>query len=423
MRKKKIRLLSKALLFYLFFTLISFIISAIILQKEANKHMHRILENRFSHRQRHIAHILKHKPEKFKNSPYSTVSMVDHIPDVFQPVYSDTMMVNEHTQRQNVYRKKVTYLTVDGKHYKLEMTKEADELYRFKDDVFHIVLPVFIVLVIAIFLANYLLSGYVLDPFRRILKQMASYRIGNSRLPNQIKTSTREFDRLKKLFEKMRQRIENDYFQLKEYTENMSHELQTPLSIIQNKTESLLSSGDIKPSHAKELKVIYEETQQLSRLGRALNLITQIENQEFKDVRIIHTKPVIESHLDKIHEMADIKGFTIETHLDPDHVLTTDPGLLDIMVRNLIKNAIRYAYPSSVIRIDTSGNKFSIVNSGDKTDFSGQDIFKRFKRAGNLKSLGLGLAIVKKICEVSELDINYQYHEGQHIFTILPLDE
>ena len=250
--------------FYLLFTLVSFIISALILQREANKHMHNILENRFEHREEWIEHMLEKRPEKFRNSDYTHITVIDKIPEDFEPVYSDTVMLNEHTQRENIYRKKITYMSVGEKNYKLVMTKEADELYRFRDDVFHIVLPVFIILVIAIFLINYLLSGYFFEPFRKILRQMSSYRIGHSGSIEDIKTSTYEFDKLKQLYENMRQRIENDYFQLKEYTENMSHELQTPLSIIQNKTESLLSANDLKPEQAKQLKAIYEETQQLS---------------------------------------------------------------------------------------------------------------------------------------------------------------
>jgi signal transduction histidine kinase len=329
-------------------------------------------------------------------------------------------MMNEHTQRENIYRKKITYLTVEGTPYKLVMTKEADELYRFKDDVYHIVLPIFIILVVAIFLSNYLLSGYLFDPFRRILKQMAFYRIGQSGSLDHIKTSTYEFHRLKQLYESMRQRIESDYFQLKEYTENMSHELQTPLSIIQNKIESLLSANDLKNEQARQLKAIYEETQQLSRLGRALNLLTQIENQEFTNVKTIDTAPVIRDHVDKIQEIAEMKQLDIEARLDENHTFTIDPGLLDILVRNLLKNAMRYSHPHTTIVVETSGESLRIINQGDEPDFPPEEIFKRFRKGNNRKSLGLGLAIVKKICEVSDLEINYNYREGEHVFVVFP---
>jgi len=418
MNRRKFRLLSKAVFFYLLFTLVSFIISALILQSEANKHMHNILESRLRHREHRIRYVLEHKPEKLNDFSSARIVRVDRIPSGFEPSYTDTVMLNEHTRRKNTYRKKTTYMTVDGKHYRVEMTKEADELYRFKDDVFHIVLPVFVILALAILLANYLLSGYLFEPFRRILRQIDSYKIGKSGSLREIKTSTYEFDRLKQLHERMQQRIENDYFQLKEYTENMSHELQTPLSIIQNKTESLLSMNNMNSRQIKQVRAIYEETQQLSRLGKALNLITQIENQEFQNIREMKTAPVIEVHLDKIREMTDMKELSIRKDLDPEHTLIIDPGLLDVMLRNLLKNAIRYAPHGSTLRIETGDGKMRFVNQGSEPDVRGDEIFDRFRRGRGQKTLGLGLSIVKKICQVSGLEISYEYRGAHHVFLI-----
>ncbi|HKL38738.1 MAG TPA: HAMP domain-containing sensor histidine kinase [Bacteroidales bacterium] len=420
MSKRKFRLLSKVVFYYLLFTLLFFIISAIVLQKEANKHMHNILENRFEHREHRIRHILEEDPGKFTaiSSSFAEVKQVNRIPENTTGSYSDTVMMNEYTQRENIYRKKVTYMTVDGKHYKVEMTKEADELYKFRDDVFHIVLPIFLLLALAILVANYLLSGIFFEPFRRILRHMNSYKIGQPDSVNPIKTSTYEFDQLKKLFERMRQRIEKDYSQLKEYTENMSHELQTPLSIIQNKAESLISHNNLNPQQAKQVKAIYEETQQLSRLGRALNLITQIENREFQDIREVKTAPAIEAHLEKIREMTEMKDLEIRKELDTAQTLTMDPGLMDIMIRNLLKNAIRYADHGSTLWIMTANGKMRFMNQGPEPDFDTEEIFDRFRKGRGQKTLGLGLSIVKKICQVSGLNITYDYQEGCHIFEV-----
>jgi signal transduction histidine kinase len=420
MRKRKFRLLTKVVFYYLLFTLIFFVISAFIMQREANKHMHNILENRFEHREHRIRHILEEDPGKFDviSSSFAEVKQVEQVPADAASSYSDTVMMNEYTQRKNIYRKKVTYMTVNGKHYKVEMTKEADELYKFRDDVFHIVLPIFLLLALAILVANYLLSGVFFEPFRRILRQMDSYKIGQLNSVNPIKTSTYEFDRLKKLFERMRQRIENDYSQLKEYTENMSHELQTPLSIIQNKAESLISHNNLNPQQAKQVKAIYEETQQLSRLGRALNLITQIENREFQDIKDVKTAPVIEDHLDKIREMTDMKDLEVRKELDSEQILTMDPGLMDIMIRNLLKNAIRYADHGSILSIKTDNGRMRFMNQGPEPDFDTEEIFDRFRKGRGQKTLGLGLSIVKKICQVSSLNITYDYQEGCHIFEV-----
>ncbi len=298
------------------------------------------------------------------------------------------------------------------------MLNDADELYRFRDDVFHIVLPVLFVLVVALFLANYLLSGYLLEPFRKILKQMANYKIGRAVPVEPIRTSTYEFEKLKQLYETMRCRIESDYFQLKEYTENMSHELQTPLNIIQNKTESLLARSDLEKEHVRALKTIYEETVQLSRLGKALNLLTRIENQEFQNIRNLATRPVIEDHIDRVKEMADLKSIRFENKLDESHYIRIDPDLLDIMLRNLIKNAVRNAPGDTAIEVSTTGSTMEFINEGEPPDFPEEKIFDRFRRGSGQHTLGLGLAIVKRICDISGLEIRYRYMDGKHRFMI-----
>ncbi len=418
MRKKRFNLLSKALFFYLVLTLVTVLIGALILQREADKHMHRILENRFRHREHWIERVLEKTPDKLHRSKHTSVTELAEIPSGFEPVYSDTLLNNEYTQREQIYRKKITYLEVNGRAYKLEMINDADELYRFRDDVFHIVLPVLFVLVAALFLANYLLSGYLLDPFRKILKQMATYKIGQAVPVEPIRTSTYEFDKLKQLYETMRCRIESDYFQLKEYTENMSHELQTPLSIIQNKSESLLTTTDLDEEHMRSLKTIYDETVQLSRLGKALNLITRIENQEFQNIQNLPTGPVIEDHIDRVKEMADMKSIIFDKELDESHSLQIDPGLLDIMLRNLIKNAIRNAPGGTSIEVRTTGSTMEFINEGEPADFPEEKIFDRFRKGSGQHTLGLGLAIVRRICEISGLEIVYRYVDGKHRFMI-----
>ena len=420
MKQRRFKLLTKVVFFYLVVTLVSFIIGAIILQKEANKHMNNILENRFSHREQFIKKILRKHPEKISRIHHTTVEQVKSIPAGFKTVYKDTFMMNKQTLRKEVFRKKIAYLTVEGKHYRVEMSKEADELYKFKDDTFNIIFPILGILVIVIVIANFLLSGYLFEPFRQILKQMSSYKISREQPAGQISTSTTEFRRLKDLFDKMRGRIENDYYQLKEYTENMSHELQTPLSIIQNKTESLLSENNLDQHQAKKIKMIYDEIQHLSKLSSALNLITKIENNEFQNIQTVKTAPVLQGHIDKIEEIAVMKELNIESSFDKDHTFSIDPGLLDILVRNLLKNALRYSFKKTMIHIKTENSMLIISNQGEKPDFSNDEIFARFKKGNGTHSVGLGLAIVKKICHVSQLEIDYFYHEHIHRFEIYP---
>ncbi|MFW6094817.1 MAG: sensor histidine kinase [Bacteroidota bacterium] len=421
MKKRSFALLNKVVFFYLLITLVTFVVSALILQSEANKHMDNILETRFKHREWYVQKLIKKNPEKLSRLDHTDVKKIEELPTPMTPTYQDTTIYNEQTEEDETFRKKTTYTTIDGEHYKVEISKEAGELYNFRDDVFQIIMPIFGLMVVIIVLANYLLSGYFFGPFRKIMKEMASYKLGKANTIQGIQTTTHEFQELIKLYNQMQRRIENDYYQLKEYTENMSHELQTPLSIIQNKTESLLSENKLTQHQAQKVKVIYNEIQQLSRLGSALNLITKIENNEFRETEVIKTAPVIRDHANNVSDIADMKDLQIKTDLDEEHQFSINPSLFDILIRNLLKNALHYSYSGTTIQITTGKEVLEIRNQGEELDFPGDEIFDRFKRGKKNKSIGLGLAIVKKICKVHNLNIEYTCHNQIHSFKIYPL--
>src|SRR6056297_3165319 len=211
--KRKYSILSKVGIFYLLFTLVSFLISGLILQSEANWHMKEILEKKLEQRERWIKKLIEHKPERLKKIDFVQVTRVKEIPDQNVPVYTDTIKKNKETDRDEIHRKRVNYATINGKTYKIEITKSAEELYRYKDDIFEVIIPVFIILSLVIILFNYLFSGFLFAPFKFIMKQMAAYNIANKKPTKQKQTNTKEFDKLQQLFMSMQNRISKDYQQ------------------------------------------------------------------------------------------------------------------------------------------------------------------------------------------------------------------
>ena len=114
-----------------------------------------------------------------------------------------------------------------------------------------------------------------------------------------------------------------------------------------------------------------------------------------------------------------MKSLNIETDLSAEHRLLIDPFLLDIILKNLIRNAISYATADGPISIKTTADSLCISNFGPPLGVPEEEIFKRFYRNENSKSsLGLGLSLVKKICDLNNLRIEYRYREGQHLFCL-----
>lgn len=419
-KKRQYKLLTKTSSYYLVFTFLAFLISIIYLNSEAEEFIQRQMDKTYNRVEHRVGHKIKHYKKNRPNDPIPHVIALTNKDDIDKyPTYLDTLVFNDDTGKDVLYKRKRTVVEVDGEYYLIEIFKEIESYYNFKDDINNTLIPAFIILLAVIVLFNIFLSRWMLQPFNKILVFMNLYKPGKHNNKEVIATNTREFNQMQELFAKMTDRIDTDYNKLKEYTEDMAHEIQTPLSIIRNKTELLLSDENVMQNHSKDVKIIYDESNHLSKLGNTLNLLTKIENGEFQSSEALITKPVIENHIEKIKELLLLKNILLEKSLSESHTIKTDLYLFDIVMQNLLRNAIRYGSDEGPIRIITN-NKSLIISNYGKALLSPDKIFDRFHKNGKSnKALGLGLSLVKKICEINSLSVIYYYKENQHFFEII----
>jgi signal transduction histidine kinase len=416
---KSFRLLTKTSFFYLLFILATFFISGRYLINKADGYINEETEHFFRFREEYVKRYLNkgRDPAKLK---YIDITLLDSAKNYTDyPRYTDTLIYIEELDEQQIHRKKSVIIEANGKAYLIHMLININDFTKLKSDVAGRIVPAFIILALVIVLFTTFLSGFLFQPFYRILSHIDHYKVGKGMNIPQVKTSSKEFQKLQFLFRNMVNRIEDDYRNLKEYTENMAHEIQTPLTIIRNKTERLIADEELMKKNADTVKMIYEETNHLSKLGNALNLLTKIENGEYNNTEVIKTKDLILKHVDAIDELLQLKSMTIETDLADEHQIILDPFLFDILLKNLIRNAIRYGSNHGPIKITTTRDQLFITNYGDTLSVSPEKIFERFYSSSSTgQSLGLGLSLVKRICDLNQLNIDYDYKDGQHVFVI-----
>jgi len=419
-QKRRIKLLTKTTSIYLVFTFAAFYFSAQFLINETDEYINKELDRRYKWTEgRIISDIKKHGEVKRKRS-YAVVSSIEKMPNPSTfPIYNDSLIQNEERENKLLYRKKTTFIDVNDRFFKVEMIHNISDFNRLQSDILGSLIPGFIILAIVIVLFNYFLSGYFFNPFNKILNQMRNYKVGEgSNVPN-IATSTAEFSKMQQLFHNMVERTEREYTTLKEYTENMAHEIQTPLMVIRNKTDNLISDETVMNTQSSSVRIIYNEVNHLSKLGNALNLLTKVEHGEFNNKTVLRTKELIIKHIDSVTELADLKGLTFELNLSDTHRINIDPILFDIILNNLVKNGLNYATKEGPIKIRTDEKSLTITNYGPPLEFPIEKIFSRFsKENGTISSLGLGLALVNKICQRNNLRIDYLYQQQQHYFII-----
>ena len=230
------------------------------------------------------------------------------------------------------------------------------------------------------------------------------------------------FNELNEYLIEMIERIRGNYQANKQFTQNASHELQTPLAIIKGHVELLLQSPRIGEKEIESLAILLQNTNRLSKLNSTLILLSKIEHQRFSDTEIIDFEKIVEQVLKNFKDLISIQEIKIEKNFIGKFEIEMSETLAEILVANLVQNAIRHNIEDDgFIKIKISTNQFSISNLGLPPKIPTAALFKRFKRDSPVEeSLGLGLSIIKRICEQSDLDIQYGFEKGIHQLTIHP---
>ena len=217
----------------------------------------------------------------------------------------------------------------------------------------------------------------------------------------------------------MSSRMRRDYFNLKEFTENISHEIQTPLAIIKSKLEILVQNEKLDEEQMILIQAIYESISRLSRLNQALNLIAKIDNRQFHQTEPCNISDIIEKNLINLDELIGNKHLTIVKNIDKDIIIDVHPALAEIMFSNLISNAIKHNIIHGNINVFLDKNSFIISNTGANPEKDPANMFRRFQKADkSSNSLGLGLSIVYRIALQYQYDIHYGFKKGYHTLTI-----
>lgn len=303
---------------------------------------------------------------------------------------------------------------IDGRHYFIstyDFIAEPDEI---ADGIRKSLIAILILLLILMTLASRLISNRILAPFHQAVQAIKSFNLKRQDPIKLISTQTAEFKELNHFLEKMTIKAVDDYRILKEFSENASHEIQTPLAIIRGKLE-LLMETEINEEQASYIMAIHNAVQKLSSVNYSLVLLAKLENQEYTTTEQIDFSTVTENSKAFFQELMAVKSIRLETYIEAYVDLAIHPFLADILVNNLISNAIRHNIPNGAIRITLSKQSLVVENTGNPPDVPTEELFKRFRKNNQSSdSTGLGLSIVKQICDLCHFTVHYTYADGLH---------
>lgn len=334
--------------------------------------------------------------------------------------YKDSIIYDTFEDENLNYRILNHYYSYNGQNYLIIAAKSTLE----DDDLMESLLKAFALvigfLILAFFIVNLLLSKIIWKPFYKTLQLLNAYEIKHHKHVNFESSSTQEFNQLNTTLNKMTDKIYEDYIQQKEFTENASHEMQTPLAVVKANLSLLMQSPNLKEEEMNQLQSIENTVKKLSALNKALILLSKIENNQFNENTSVNFKDKIINLINNYQDLLQAKNIKIKTQLDDNLILQINPTLADILITNLLQNAIRHNEDGGIITIYLNKNILAFSNSGEPLSISENDLFVRFKKNDASKdSLGLGLSIIKSITSLYNIDVKYTYVSKMHTFTLM----
>jgi signal transduction histidine kinase len=349
-------------------------------------------------------------------------------------VSMDVDSVNEHidtivNERRVVEGDTILYrilshnFKVGKQNYLLEIGKSIDTINETTGPLQSIAFVLLLGMVLLTILADQVYSTYVLRPLGRIIRtKLIGQKFPMHTPYRKVRTTTADFEYLDISIYKMIQTIEGAFQKEREFISNASHELMTPISILQSKIENMFGSEDITDEVKERLLEMQRILNRLKSITKTLLLISQIENEQFLREDKVNVAELINEVYEEISIRLQEKNISFEADI-PAHweFIKVNKFLLFNLFFNLINNAIKYNKKDGSIRISaTVVNKLYLIAIADTGIGISQEqlphIFNRFKKFSKSlqqDSFGLGLPIVKSIADFHGVVIEVQSTEGE----------
>jgi signal transduction histidine kinase len=352
-------------------------------------------------------------------SPDLSISPVDKEPSTYPGI--STVYGNKAIENTRIpFRQLDHVVDINGSPYEIIIRKSQEQKLALVTNITYMMLLVFAGLFLATLLFNWIISNRLWQPFRDSLQKIRDLKLQEMEAVHFENTNTKEFNELNTSLNTMARKIESDYMNMKEFTENAAHEMQTPLAIAQTKLELLLQDSTLAQSQAQAIAQATTALARLSKLNQSLLLLAKIENHQFQAGNAVDLVAVTGKYLRLFDEIINDKQVSVETNFKSAFEVKMHPFLADSLISNLLGNAIKYTNEKGRISIHTDSETYCITNTSGLTQIQQEKLFQRFKTSADntSSSTGLGLAIVKRIIDTNGLTIHYQYENESHRFCI-----
>jgi signal transduction histidine kinase len=309
-------------------------------------------------------------------------------------------------------------VTADRLHYRVHVLKSMEQT----DHLLHSVMLISFITILSILSVSLLINRVVLKriwrPFYTTLEKVKAFRLSRN-TPLQLSSSgIEEFEFMNRTLERITQQAQTEYIALKTFSENASHEMQTPLAVIRSKLDLLIQDDQLTETQSRLLQATYRSIQKLTRLNQSLLLLARIDNNQYEEKDRVDLKERLEEKRQEFQELWNAQQLAVSADLQ-EAVVSANPQLTEILLNNLLSNATRYNKPGGRISLQLTPKELRVTNTGRPEALDAKWLYQRFyKSADSEEHNGLGLSIIKQICGVSHFTVDYHFENGLHQFII-----
>ena len=301
-----------------------------------------------------------------------------------------------------------------GQTYLLEIGRSLDTIRETSNTLQRYALYFLVGVVLFTVFIDLVFLKVLLRPMRLILRKLQRIGHPDTFKPTPLPTTTSDFVYLNDTINGMMLQVQDAFRKEKEFIGNVSHELLTPVSILQNRLENMMADPNVPEEVLLKLMESQKTLHRLKNIIQALLLISRIENEQYLKNESVDLKALVQDVVEEIGDRAEMKEVSISTSLKGDAVVPkANYSLLYTMLFNVVNNAIKYNKQGGSISIngELKDSRYTLHVSDTGTGIAEEQlpkIFNRFKRthAPDGESHGLGLAIVKTVARFHRIKLD-----------------
>ncbi|SMB87868.1 histidine kinase [Hymenobacter roseosalivarius DSM 11622] len=304
--------------------------------------------------------------------------------------------------------------TYQGLRYIIEIGKSIESVQEVYELLRNLAVYALVFAVLTTLLLELGVIGYLLRPFDHIVERLRAVQGPTPLAAPPLRTSTSDFQYLDASIQQMLLKIQSVFEQERQFIATASHELLTPISLLQNRFENMLRAENLPEEAETQLVTSQKTLQRMTVTLRTLLLISRVENNQFARTERVAVRGVVTEVAEELEDRINDSALTIRWSLSGEPTLApANRSLIFTLFFNLLSNAIKYNQYGGQIELTgqptpDGGYRLRISNTGKPIPAEHLPfVFDRFRRFDEdaAEGYGLGLAAVRSIAQLHHIPI------------------